>query len=256
MMNNAFTKLKHDVPHDWVELNVSGNPMEAYLAYPEGEGQWPAVIVLMEIFGVNEHIREVTRRIAAEGYVAIAPNYYHRQTGNLELGYTPEDVVQGRKYKEQTTRDGLLLDVRTCIEFLQKHGKVSLKDKMGCIGFCFGGHVAFIAAGLPQIASTASFYGAGIAHGAPASGDEPTLSHVDDIHGEIICLFGNEDVLISQEETERIQDALRKAGVRSEVIHYNNTGHGFFCNLRQDYDPSAAEDAWDRVKALFARTLK
>lgn len=228
--------------------------MSAYMAYPDTEGPWPAVIVFMEIFGVNSHIRSVTERIAAEGYVAIAPNYYHRTTNNLELGYADRDIAIGRKHKEQTSREGLLVDIRAVIQFLESQKEVSPKERMGCIGFCFGGHVAFIAAGMREITATASFYGAGIATNSPGGG-EPTVAHSREIDGEIICLFGENDSSIPHEDTAIIDQALKNAGVTHEIIRYANTGHGFFCDQRDSYDPSAAEDAWLRVKALFHRQL-
>jgi len=240
----------------WVNVEVNGGHMPSYMAWPDNnsEGPWPAVIVFMEIFGVNSHIRSVTERIAQEGYVAIAPNYYHRTTDNLELGYSDRDVEIGRQHKEKTTREGLLVDIRAVIEFLKLNKNVEPKEHIGCIGFCFGGHVAFIAAGMKEIVATASFYGAGIATNAPGGG-APTVTHSKEIEGEIICLFGEDDDLIPHEQTVTIGQALRDAGVEHEIIRYSNTGHGFFCDQRDSFDPSAAEDAWLRVKSLFHRAL-
>jgi carboxymethylenebutenolidase len=244
-----------DLQKKWIEIDVSGSPMQAYLVKPPADtGPWPAVIVLMEIFGVNSHIRAVTERIAAEGYVAIAPNYYHRTTPNLDLGYTERDVVIGRKHKEATSREGLLVDLREVIQLLQECPDVEPKNRIGCIGFCFGGHVAFIAAGMKEIVATAAFYPGGVATSSPGGG-QPTVAHSQEIQGEILCLFGEDDPLISHQDTVTVENALKDAGVKHEVIRYSNTGHGFFCDQRPDYDASAADDAWRRVKTLFAKTL-
>jgi carboxymethylenebutenolidase len=241
---------------EWAEIRLlDGSAMEAYVARPGGQGPWPAVLVFMEIFGVNSHIREVTERIAAEGYVAIAPNYYHRTTPNLELGYDAEGIAEGRRHKDKTTREGLLGDIRATIQFLQEDKGVGSKEKMACIGFCFGGHVAYIAAAFDEIAATASFYGGGIAVSSPGGG-APTISHTDEINGEVLCLFGDRDEAIPKEQTDAVDRALSEAGVRHEVIRYPGVGHGFFCNQRKDFDAQASEDAWRRVKALFARNLK
>ncbi|WP_373531561.1 dienelactone hydrolase family protein [Vampirovibrio sp.] len=247
--------LRNQLLCEWVSLDVKGEPMQAYMARPQGEGPWPAVVVLMEIFGVNAHIQDVTQRIAAEGYVAIAPNYYHRTTQNMELGYTQADATTGFSHKEQTTRAGLLDDLQATIEFLKQQPTVGASHKMGCIGFCFGGHVAFIAATLPEISATAAFYPGGVATSSPGGG-EPTVESVGDIHGQMLCLFGMEDPLIPAEDNQRIEQALKAANRRYEVIRYANTGHGFFCNQRADFDPSAAEDAWMRVRTLFSTALK
>lgn len=245
----------HSLKRDWVNIDVQGQPMRAYLAKPETLGNYPAIIVLMEIFGINSHIQDVADRIAAEGYVAIAPNYYHRTTENLELGYTDRDVVTGRKHKEQTTRQGLIDDLKATLAYLKTLPFVAQTERVGCIGFCFGGHVAFIAAGLPEVKATVAFYPGGIATGSPGE-KEPTIAHADAIHGEILCLFGKKDPLIPHKDVETIDAALRQAGRDYEIVQYENTGHGFFCNQRGDFDPSAAEDAWDRVKSLLARRLR
>lgn len=254
MSKQASDSCHQALETQWVEIDINASPMQCYIATPKGEGPWPAVIVLMEIFGVNSHIQQVAERLAAEGYVAIAPNYYHRTTENLELSYTDRDVVTGRKHKEATTREGLLVDLRAIIQFLQAHKQVAHPEKIGCVGFCFGGHVAYIAAGMKEIVATAAFYPGGVAVSAPGGGS-PTVTHAREIQGEILCFFGEEDPLIPHQDTVVVEKALKEAGVRHEVIRYSNTGHGFFCNQRQDYDPSAAEDAWRRVKALFAKSL-
>ena len=122
----------------------------AYLAQPEGEGPFPAVVAIQEIFGVNSHIRDVTERIAKQGYVAIAPAIYQRLAADFETGYTPEDIQLGRRYKEQTKVPELLGDIQAAIDYLKAQPFVK-PDATGCIGFCFGGHVAYLAATLPDI---------------------------------------------------------------------------------------------------------
>ncbi|HEY9642020.1 MAG TPA: dienelactone hydrolase family protein, partial [Coleofasciculaceae cyanobacterium] len=135
--------------------------IDAYLAEPVGQGSFPAIVVIQEIFGVNAHIREVTERLAKAGYVAIAPAIYQRLAPGFEVGYSPEEVKQGRLYKDQTQADQLLSDIQSAIAYLQTLPTVR-PEAIGCIGFCFGGHVAYLAATLPSIKATASFYGAAI----------------------------------------------------------------------------------------------
>lgn len=248
--------MTQSIQTEWITLTVADTPpMEAYWAHPEGKGPWPGVLVLMEIFGVNTHIQEVTERLAAEGYAALAINFYHRTTLNLNLGYSAAEVAIGREHKEKTTRQGIFEDVETAIHYLQGSPEVAPKDRFGAMGFCFGGHVAYLAATLPEIAATASFYGGGIATMTPGGG-APTVTETPKIQGKILCLFGDQDPLISMRETVEIEKALTSAGVDHEVVHYPEAGHGFFCNQRSDYNPHAAQDAWTRVKDLFAQTLK
>src|ERR687885_1318540 len=101
-------------------VKIANGPLEieAYLAMPADTGSFPGVVVLQEIFGVNDHIRDVTRRIAREGYVAIAPALYQRQAPGFETGYTSEDINMGKQYKEQTQADELLIDIQAAIDYL------------------------------------------------------------------------------------------------------------------------------------------
>jgi carboxymethylenebutenolidase len=239
---------------EWILINVKESPMSCYLARPEGEGPWPAVLVFMEIFGINDHIQDVTRRLASEGFLALAINYYHRTAPDLCLGYGDLDVVIGREHKEKTTRYQILDDVSAAIDYLKGRKDVSPRNRFGSIGFCFGGHVAYIAATLPEIAATASFYGAGIATMSPGGGPS-TLSYTQYITGYMLCLFGDQDPLIPIQDTVEIEKALREAEIPHRVLHYPMTGHGFMCNQRGDYHPQAAEDAWERVITLFTEQL-
>jgi carboxymethylenebutenolidase len=254
-MTQSVSSQQHTVRTEWVTIPVAGQAMQAYLARPTGEGSWPAVLVFMEIFGVNSHIRQVTERIAAEGYVALAINYYHRTTENFELEYTEAGMTVGRQHKDQTTRQGILEDIQASLAYLGQQPWVSSAERVASIGFCFGGHVACIAATLPPFAATIAFYPGGVANSAPGGG-KPTIEYAPDMHGQILCLFGKEDPLIPLAETHRVEEALRHAHCHYEVIRYDEAGHGFFCDQRADYRPEIAEDAWRRVKGLLSKTLK
>lgn len=227
--------------------------IDAYLAVPTGQIPFPAVIVIQEIFGVNAHIREVTERIAKEGYIAIAPAIYQRLAPGFETGYTPEDIQIGRKYKDQTKASELLSDIQATIDYLKSLPQVK-KDSFGCIGFCFGGHVAYLAATLPDIKATASFYGAGIATMTPGGGDA-TITRTKDIQGTIYAFFGMNDASIPPEQVDQIEAELTKNHIHHRIFRYDGVDHGFFCDHRASYDPAAAEAAWAQVKQLFQMYL-
>ncbi|WP_303673742.1 dienelactone hydrolase family protein [Vampirovibrio chlorellavorus] len=254
-MTQPVSSQQQVVRTEWVTIPVEGQGMQAYLARPQGEGPWPAVVVLMEIFGINSHIRQVTERIAAEGYVALAINYYHRTTENFELEYTEAGMTVGRQHKDQTTRQGILEDLRASAAYLGQQPFVRNPERMASIGFCYGGHVACIAATLPPFVASIAFYPGGVAYSAPGGG-KPTIEYAPDMHGQILCLFGKEDPLIPVAETHRVEAVLQQAQCHYEVIRYDEAGHGFFCDQRADYRPEIAEDAWRRVKALLSQTLK
>ncbi|PZD71659.1 Carboxymethylenebutenolidase [Acaryochloris thomasi RCC1774] len=226
--------------------------IDAYLAVPSEPGPYPAVIVWQEIFGVNAHIRNVTERIAQLGYVAIAPAIYQRQAPGFEVGYSPEEVELGRQYKIQTTATELLSDAQATIDMLHTLEQVQ-NDCIASIGFCFGGHVAYLVATLPAIAATAVFYGAGIATLTPGGGP-PTLTRTPEIKGTLYGFFGNQDVLIPNPEVDQIRQVLQEAGVEHRITQYP-ARHGFFCDQRDSYQPTAAADAWQQFQELLAGTF-
>ncbi|MBW4647921.1 MAG: dienelactone hydrolase family protein [Kastovskya adunca ATA6-11-RM4] len=243
-----------EIPREHVHVPNGNLQIAAYLAQPVGEGSFPAVVVVQEIFGVNAHIRDVTERIAKEGYVAIAPAIYQRQAPGFETGYTAEDIKIGREYKNQTQASELLSDIQATINYLKSLPSVK-KDRVGCIGFCFGGHVAYLAATLAEITATASFYGAGIATMTPGGG-EPTIARTSDIAGTLYAFFGMEDASIPAAQVDAIEQELNKYNIDSQVFRYEGAAHGFFCDQRDSYNKGAAAQAWEEVKQLFEQKLK
>jgi len=227
--------------------------MAAYLARPAEKGIFPGIVVLQEIFGVNEHIRDITRRLAREGYIAIAPALFQRQAPGFETGYTADDIKIGKEYKAQTKAEELLGDIQAVSDYLISQTPAKT-DAIGCIGFCFGGHVAYLAATLPDIQATASFYGAGITKMTPGGG-KPTLKRTKDITGTVYAFFGMEDASIPAAEVDEIEAELDKCQVLHRIFRYQGADHGFFCDQRASYNEAAATDAWSQVKQLFRQEL-
>lgn len=232
-----------------VQVTNGSLQIDAYLAEPGGDGPYPAILVIQEIFGVNSHIRSVVDRLAREGYVAIAPAIFQRTAPGFAVGYSAAETQQGRVYKAQTSADELFSDIQATIAYLRGLPSVQA-DRMGTIGFCFGGHIAYLVATLPDIQVTASFYGGGIATLTPGGG-APTLTRTRDIQGTIYTFFGTQDPLISVQEIDQIEAELQTQQIPHRVFRYA-AGHGFFCDQRSDYHPEAAVDAWEHVKELFA----
>ena len=227
--------------------------LPCYWARPQADGVYPAVVVVQEIFGVNVHIRDVADRIAAEGYVAIAPPIYERQVKGLELGYTETDIVTGREYKNATQASELLQDIQAVIDYLYTQPFVKTTG-VGTIGFCFGGHVVYLAAVLPEVQATASFYGAGIPTWQPGE-PTPTLSRTPAIHGTLYAFFGEDDASIPPEHVQAIATTLQANQVEHKIFTYDGAGHGFFCDRRSSYNETAAAAAWVEVKQLFQARL-
>ncbi len=237
----------------FVTLESSGADVSAYCALPNGDGPFPGVVVLQEIFGVNAHIRDITERFAHEGYGAIAPALYQRLAPGFETGYTPDDITLGREYKAKTRASELLSDIQAAMDHLKRLPTVK-SEGLGCIGFCFGGHVAYLAATLPDITATASFYGAGIPAWCPGE-DHTTLDRTKDITGAIYCFFGEDDASIPPSDVRAIETRLKEHNISHRIITYPGAEHGFFCDQRASYNPEAAKDAWEKVQAFFRQTL-
>lgn len=238
--------ISSSIQTETVNIQSGELSIPAYLAHPAEATALPTVVVIQEVFGVNAHIREVTERVAQEGYVAIAPHIYHRQVEGFEVGYREADLELGRQYKDGTRADGLLKDIQGAIDYGRYYFD-SPSRGVGCIGFCFGGHVAYLAATLADITATASFYGAGIPQFTPGGGN-PTITQTSKIQGTLYAFFGLEDPLIPSSDIDQIEGELKKHGVDHHIYRYPDAGHGFFCDRRDSYDAESAQDAWDHVK--------
>jgi carboxymethylenebutenolidase len=246
-MTNVDIKTEHvKVPSNDLEI-------DAYLAQPSGEGTYGAVIVIQEIFGVNGHIRDVTERIAKQGYVAIAPAMFQRFAPGFDVGYSQEDMQQGFQYMQQVTASDMMSDIRATIAYLKTLSNVKASG-IGIIGFCFGGYVAYLAATLPDIKAVASFYGGGIATSSLGADTAP-INRTSEIKGTVYAFFGAKDTFIPQEQTQQIEAELKKHHINHRIFRYD-ADHGFFCNERASYNSEAATDAWHHVLELFQTTLK
>jgi carboxymethylenebutenolidase len=191
-----------------------------------------AVIVIQEVFGVNPHIREVCRRIAAAGYVALAPALFDRFAASIELDYDEAGIARGRELVARLGFETALADIGSAAESLRTVGRV------GTIGFCWGGTAAWLCAtrlALPSV----SYYGARTRPFLEERPQAPILMH-----------FGRHDHLIAPEfyaDLARLHPSV--------PVHFYPAGHGFNCEARADYEPESAALAWQRTLAFFAREL-
>lgn len=258
-----------EINTSWVQISNNDLLIDAYLAQPEGNGKKGAVIVFQEIFGVNNNIRDITELIAKQGYIAIAPALYQRIAPGFEFGFSAEDCgfsqeaySNGLQYYQQVKYQEIFSDIKATIAYLKNLSNVKT-DSIGCIGFCFGGHIAYMAATLPDIKATASFYGGGITQ--PSYGEEiPTINRTSEINGIIYTFFGNQDSMVSQEDNQKIEAELNKHKINHRVFKYD-AGHGFFGGFFVDKYPflaenplvnaEAAKDAWNHVLELFENNL-
>jgi carboxymethylenebutenolidase len=231
-----------------IELVTPDGAMDVYEAKPDGEARG-AVIVIQEAFGVNDHIQDVTRRFAAEGYRAVAPALFHRAGGG-SAGY--DDFSKVMPLFEGVNDDGILDDVDATIAHLDAEGFAPAQ--IGIVGFCFGGRVTFLVASRRTLGAAVGFYGGGIAAAgglpfAPLIGESSTLQT------PWLGLFGDQDKGISVESVEELRTALEQAPVDADIVRYADAEHGFHCDARASYHAESAADGWRRTLAWFAGHL-
>ncbi len=217
-----------------IELTAGdGHKLGAYRADPAGKPRG-GVVVIQEIFGVNSHIRSVTDGYAAEGYLAIAPAMYDRVKRNYETGYTQEDIQAGVAIMQKLNWDQTMLDAKAAIDAAKPAGKV------GIVGYCWGGTVAWVAAArLSGLACAAPYYGGAIPNFIAEQPKCPVMFH-----------FGEQDHSITLEQAKKVAAAHPGA-----TTHYYPAGHGFNCDQRGSYDAASAKLARERTVQFFRTHL-
>ena len=224
-------------------ITLPGGTMDAFLVTPEDDPSGPAVIVAMEAFGVNSHIREVCRRLAAEGYVVIAPDFYHR-TG-LMLTYSYDDPKRREPFSA-LTNEGIEEDIHAALEYREDMDGVDA-GRIGLVGFCVGGFMAFLAACRTDVATAVCFYGGGIVNPREGLKLEPLLTEADNIKVPVLMLFGEKDSSIPMSDVGAIRKRLEMQARQHEVVVYPGAEHGFNCDERASFHPEASKDAWNRT---------
>jgi carboxymethylenebutenolidase len=230
-----------------VELHTPDGEMGLYDVEPEGPAR-AAVIVIQEAFGVNDHIEDVTRRFAAEGYRAVAPHLFHR-SGDPALGY--DDIALVMPHMQAVTEAGLVDDLDATLAYLSAAGFDS--RQVGIVGFCMGGTVSFFAAVHYPLGAAATFYGGGIAAGR--FGTPSQLEMAPQLQAAWLGLYGDRDQGIPADEVEALRVATSKASVATEVVRYPDAEHGFHCDARSSFHPASAGDGWSRTLAWFETHL-
>lgn len=251
-MDNSITTENLQIP-----VEGSASPMGIYLARPTAEGKYPACIVCGELFGMTEHIMDITRRLARLGYVAAAFDFYHRSAPGVQLPYNESGRTKGFELLRQLRREDAVADAKSLQQYLQSRDDVT--GKTGIIGFSFGGHIAFLAATQLDLAVCISFYGGWLTNtDIPLSQPEPTgtlSSGIAKHGGHVLYMVGDEDHVITSEQTDMLKEYLASAGVNHEVIRYPGVKHGFFADVRDTYDATASKAAWERTLKILQEAL-
>lgn len=211
---------------------ADGHTLSAYVAGPDNATK--GIVVIQEIFGVNHHMRDMADRFAALGYAVITPALFDRTERGVVLGYTADDIAKGRDYRMKLTDAQVMADVAAAVSHLA--GK-----KLGIVGYCFGGTVAWWGATrTTSFAAASCWYGGGI---AGTKDERPNCA--------VQMHFGETDASIPMTDV----DAIRAAQPKVESYVYAGAGHGFGCNERDSFSKSAYELAQTRTADFFARHL-
>lgn len=217
-----------------ITLRVSdGSSMDAYVARPDDSSSHPGIIVLQEAFGVNSHIRSMCDRFAAEGYIAIAPELFHRTAPGFEGSYT--DFAAVMPHMQRMTNEGAVADLHAAFDWLQSQKNLQ-RDHIFSVGYCMGGRMSFLANATLPLRAAASFYGGGIAPGL--------LDRASQLHGPMLFCWGGLDKHIPPEQRQAVIDALRGAGKTYINVEFSDADHGFNCDERASYQPRAARQSW------------
>jgi carboxymethylenebutenolidase len=195
-----------------------------------------AVVVIQEIFGVNHHIRSICDRLAAEGYVAVAPAIFDRLEPNFQSGYSPDEIAVARKFVANPDYPAMLRDTQAAIDAVRDVGPV------GIVGFCLGGSIAYAAATkLSGLSAAIGYYGGTIVRFADDKPEVPTQLH-----------FGEKDAGIPLSDV----DTIRAKRPDVEIHVYPGAQHGFSCDERPSFDKASADIAWPRSLKFFAKHMK
>lgn len=229
-------------------LDTVDGAMRLYSCVPAG-GAPRAVVVIQEAFGVNEHIEDVTRRFAAAGYHAVAPELFHRAGG----GTAPyDDFAQVLPLFEGLTDEGILTDVGAAISHLHEQGFAD--GAIGIVGFCMGGRVTFLASLEHAVGAAVGFYGGGIVTGRFPQ-FPPLIDRAHELKTPWLGLFGDLDGSIPVADVEVLRQRLAGLDIPTEVLRYATAEHGFHCDVRPSFNAEAAVDAWARTLAWFDEHL-
>ncbi len=245
---SAITTPEEGLVIDAISFPSLGSELPAYVARPEGAGPFPVVIVVHEIFGVHEYIRDTARRFAQEGYYAIVPDLFARAGDPSAL----TDFAEIRKIVATADNAQVMSDLANLVDWLETQDGADT-GALGVTGFCWGGAVSWmIAAHDPRVKAGVAWYGRLVPRPDSDETPRPYPIHVaSGLRAPVLGLYGGQDRGIPVGDVEAMRVALDEAGGASQIILYDDAEHGFHADYRQSYNPEAAANGWQRALAWF-----
>jgi carboxymethylenebutenolidase len=232
-----------------VKVPVPDGQIPAYRALPAEGGPFPTILVVQEIFGVHEHIKDICRRLAKLGYYAIAPELYARQ-GDVSKMENFRDIIS--KVVSKVPDAQVMSDLDAAVTFAKNSGKADV-PRLAITGYCWGGRIVWLyAAHNPNLKAGAAWYGRLVGEANDLQPKHP-IDLVSSINAPVLGLYGEADGGIPVETVEKMRTALKDAGKTTEIILYPDTPHAFFADYRPSYRKTQAEEAWKKMLDWFKR---
>ena len=229
-----------------VKIPTSDGSLPAYRAMPSQGGPFATVLVVQEVFGVHEHIKDVCRRLAKLGYLAVAPELYARQGDVSKLS----DINEIQKIVSKVPASQVMADLDATAGWAKNSGFGNIR-KLGITGFCWGGRIVWLyAAHSTQLKAGVAWYGRLVGKPSETQPQHP-IDVVGALKAPVLGLYGGNDPGIPLETIEQTKQALKAAGNSSEIIVYPDTPHGFHADYRPSYRKEQAQDGWKRLQAWF-----
>ncbi len=229
-----------------VKIPVKDGEIPAYRAAPATGDNFPIVLVIQEIFGVHEHIQDITRRFARLGYLAIAPELFVRQGDVSKLS----NIDEIRPIVAKVPDAQVLSDLDSTVEWAKKSAKGN-GEKLGITGFCWGGRITWLyAAHNPQVKAGVAWYGKLVGDATKLQPQYP-VDIASKLTAPILGLYGGKDTGITLDTVEQMRDRLKSSSSKSKIIVYPNAPHAFFADYRPSYREQEAQDGWKRLLAWF-----
>ena len=229
-----------------VTLTIKGQKVPIYRAQPEGTTNLPVILVISEIFGVHEHIADVARRFAKQGYLALAPEMFVRQ-GDAK-SYTSIPELQ-KEIISKVPDEQVMTDLDACVAWAKQNGGNT--EKLGITGFCWGGRITWLyAAHNPAVKAGVAWYGRLVGDKTPLTPMHP-IDIAGDLNAPVLGLYGAKDGGIPLDSVEKMKGALAEGNSKSEFVFYPNSGHAFHADYRPSFVEVDAKDGWNRCLAWF-----
>ena len=230
---------------NFLTVETQSGLMDVFIASPELPGKYPVVLVFQEAFGVNSHIRDICERLAREGFLAAAPELYHRAGRRIEITY-----VNRKEFMpliEALTNEEIIQDAQDTILFLKNLPQAD-HSQISSLGFCVGGFASVLCALNLKFSRAVSFYGAGMVNPRAGFSLRPIVNELSRMHSQCLFFFGGSDASIPHTDITIIEKKLTEGEVPFEVTIFPDSDHGFFCDQRKSYNQRDSSVAW--IKTL------